>query len=217
MPIRILIADDHAIVRDGLRLLLGRHPDLVVVGEAGDGLEAVQAVRQLAPDVVLMDIMMPGLDGISATRRLEEAGGAARVVMLSMYAAREYVFRAFMAGACGYVLKEAAGAEVCDAVRAAAAGRGYLSPGIQGVALADLERDAHARRGRSPAEQLSGRERQVMQMMVGGISCAAAARRLGLSPKTVETYRSRLMRKLGVTGVPALVKLALAQGWLGDE
>lgn len=208
MNITVLLVDDHAIVRDGLRMILESQDGVHVVGEAHDGLDAVDRVKELAPDLVVMD----ALSGTEATRRIRETCPATQVVILSMYATPEYIFQALQAGARGYVLKESAGKEVVQAVRAVHAGHRYLSEKISDVVV-----DAYVRqRGASPEEDpfacLSGREREVLQLVVDGRSSADIAKDMHLSPKTVDTYRSRLMHKLGIEDLPHLVKLALEHG-----
>jgi DNA-binding NarL/FixJ family response regulator len=206
--IRLLLADDHTMMRDGLKALLSASPDISIVAEASDGREAVRLGEQLKPDVVLMDIAMPELNGIEATRMLRTRLPDTSVVILSMHSTSEHVFRAFAAGARGYLLKESAGAEAHEAVRTVYAGRRYLSRSI--AAIESSERFAEA--GRGPLESLSAREREVLQLVVEGKSSTEIARRVNLSPKSVETYRSRLMKKLGVHDVPSLVKFALQHG-----
>jgi DNA-binding NarL/FixJ family response regulator len=208
MTIRVLLADDHAIIRDGLRALLQSVPDIEVVDAVSNGRTAVQRAIELRPDVVVMDIAMPDLNGIEATRILREKLPAARVVMLSMHSDSEHVYRALDAGAAGYLLKESAGDEVLSAVRAVRAGQRYLSRTLE-----SLERRTDVRTGRvSPLDSLSARERQVLQLVVEGRSSAEIARMIHLSPKSVDTYRSRLMKKLGVADVTALVKFAIQHG-----
>jgi len=207
MTIRVLLADDHALMREGLRALLTSVPDIDVVGEVRTGREAEKQALQLNPDVVLMDIAMPDLNGIEAARVIHAKCPAVRIVMLSMHATAEYVYRAFEAGACGYLLKEVAVEEVITAVRTVHARKQYLSP-----ALAASVPDAASGYARGPVDSLSTRERQVLQLVVEGHTSSAIAGMLHLSPKSVETYRSRLMAKLDVRDVPALVKFALAHG-----
>jgi DNA-binding NarL/FixJ family response regulator len=208
MTIRVLLADDHAIIRDGLRALLQSVPDIEVVDAVGNGRTAVQRAIELKPDVVIMDIAMPDLNGIEAARILREKLPATRVVMLSMHSDSEYLYRALDAGATGYLLKESAGDEVLSAVRAVRAGQRYLSRTLE-----SLERRSDVRTGRvSPLDSLSVRERQVLQLVVEGRSSAEIARMIHLSPKSVDTYRSRLMKKLGVADVTALVKFAIQHG-----
>ena len=207
MTIRVLLADDHALMREGLRALLVTTSDIEVVGEVSTGREAERQVVQLGPDVVLMDITMPDLNGIEAARVIHAKCPAARIVMLSMHATAEYVYRAFDAGACGYLLKEAAIDEVITAVRTVHGGRQYLSP-----ALAASVSGSSAGYARGPVDSLSARERQVLQLVVEGRTSSEIAGMIHLSPKSVETYRSRLMAKLGVRDLPSLVKFALEHG-----
>ena len=206
MNLKVLLVDDHAVMREGLAALLSA-AGIDVIGTASNGREAVHLARELTPDVVVMDISMPDLNGIEAARQIRVRAPSVRVVMLSMHANREHVHQALAAGADGYVLKESAATEVAAAVRAVAAGRRYLSPAIE---AAMLEAGGSATRG--PLESLSTRERQVLQLVVEGGSSAEIARTVHLSPKTVETYRSRLMKKLGVHDVTALVKFAVQHG-----
>ena len=212
MPIRVFLADDHAVVRDGLRALLEAQSEVAVVGDAASGRETVRKVRQLRPDVVLMDIAMPELNGIDATLEIHESHPETQIVILSMYSTAEHIFRAFQAGARGYLLKESAGREVVEAVRAVHAGRRYLSRGIAAPAVDEYSRQHDVDLKKSPLERLSARERQVLQLVVEGKSSAEIADLLSLSPKTIETYRSRLMEKLSITDIPTLVKFAVQHG-----
>jgi DNA-binding NarL/FixJ family response regulator len=206
MTLRVVIADDHAVMREGLAALLAG-AGIEVIGTAGNGREAVRIARELTPDVVVMDISMPELNGVEAAREIRVRAPSVRIVMLSMHANREHVHQALAAGAEGYVLKEAAATEVVAAVRAVAAGRRYLSPAMESAML-----EAGGSTARGPVESLSTRERQVLQLVVEGKSSAEIACTVHLSPKTVETYRSRLMKKLGVADVTALVKFAVQHG-----
>lgn len=207
MTIRVLLADDHVLMREGLRALLAATPDIEVVGEVRTGREVEQQVVQLDPNVVLMDVAMPDLNGIEAARMIHLKCPAVCIVMLSMHATAEYVYRAFEAGASGYVLKESAVHEVISAVRAVYEGKPYLSP-----ALAGTVSDPASGRARSPVDRLSTRERQVLQLVVEGRTSSEIGQMIHLSPKSVETYRSRLMAKLGVEDLPSLVKFALEHG-----
>jgi DNA-binding NarL/FixJ family response regulator len=207
MAIQVFIADDHAVVRDGLRLLIEAQTNIVVVGEAANGREAVQLATHLKPEVVVMDIAMTKLNGIEATSQIRARCPVTQVVVLSMHSTREYIVRAFEAGALGYVLKESAGADVVDAIRAAHAGRRYVSRQI-----GDLERHANGGLSSSPLGALSDREREVLQLTVEGTSTVQIAEMLALSPKTVETYRCRLMAKLSLNDLPSLVKFAIKYG-----
>ncbi len=195
MPVTVMLADDHAVVRDGLRALLEGGHDLQVIGVAGNGREAVAEAQRLRPDVVIMDIAMPELDGVEATRRIVERCPETRVLILSMYLSAEHIHRALQAGAQGYVLKESAGEEVVEAIRALRAGKRYLSHRITETVIDDYLRDGS---NLSPLDSLSLRERDVLQLVVEGRTNAAIAQALSLSPKTVETYRARIMKKLKV-------------------
>ena len=207
MTIRVLLADDHALMREGLRALLSTSPDIEVVGEVRTGREAERQVLQINPDVVLMDVAMPDLNGIEAARLIHAKCPAIRIVMLSMHASAEYVYRAFEAGASGYLLKDEAVEEVITAVRTVHVGRRYLS-----LAVAESVPDLIGGHERSPVDSLSARERQVLQLVVEGRTSSEIARMICLSPKSVQTYRSRLMMKLGVSDVASLVKFALEHG-----
>ena len=209
MTIRVFLADDHAVVRYGLRLLLEAQGDIVIVGVASNGREAVHQAQRLQPDVMIVDIGMPELNGIEAIRQIHETTPSTRVVVLSIHSTAEHVYRALQAGALGYVLKESVGMEVVQAVRAAYAGQRYLS---EKIAEEDIYGYTHRRQRESPLDSLSPREREVLQLTVEGKSSAEIAETLFLSPKTVETYRSRLMLKLGVHDLPSLVKFAIQHG-----
>ncbi len=208
MAIRVILADDHTIVLDGLRLLLEGQPDIKVIGTASNGLEVVRQVETLHPDVVIIDIAMPELNGVEATRQIHEIAPDTHVVILSMYSSTEHIFQALRAGALGYVLKESAGAELVEAVHTVKVGRPYLSQKLTVV----MNDDSSRHKDRSPLERLTSREVQVLQLTVEGKSAAEIAASLSLSPKTVETYRSRLMHKLGLTDLPSLVKFAIQHG-----
>ncbi len=211
MTIRVFLADDHAVVRDGLRLLLETQPDIDVVGEAANGREAVLQAQLQWPDVLVMDIVMSELNGIEATRKTRALCPSTQVVILSMHSTAEHIARAFQAGALGYVLKESAGLEVVKAVRAVHSGSRYVSQKIAETGIYDLAQRHHGGSA-SPLERLSDREREVLQLIVEGRTSAQIAGILALSPKTIETYRSRLMHKLGLSGLPSLVKFAIQHG-----
>lgn len=212
MTISVFLADDHAVVRDGLRLLLEAEGDIKVVGDAADGRHTVQEVAQLRPDVVIVDVVMPQLNGIEATRQIRDRCPSAKVVMLSMYSTAEHILQAFQAGARGYVLKECAGSEVVNAVRSVHAGNRYMSQKISDALVDDYVSRCEVGRARAPLERLSPREREILQLVVEGKSSRGIAQVLSLSPKTVDTYRSRLMRKLGIRDLPTLVKFAIQHG-----
>ena len=212
MTITVFLADDHAVVRDGLRLLLEAQGDITVVGAAANGRLAVRQVGQLRPDVVVMDIAMPELNGIEATRHIRERQLPTQVVILSVHSTAEHVFRSLQAGARGYLLKESAGTEVVNAVRAVHAGRRYLSQKISDGVIDGYLQQRQIVEAESPLARLSPREREVLQLVVEGKSSADIADVLALSAKTVETYRSRIMQKLGIGDLPGLVKFAIRQG-----
>jgi DNA-binding NarL/FixJ family response regulator len=205
----VVLADDHAVVRDGLRVLLEAQSDISVVGDAANGRQAVRLALQLHPDVVVMDIAMPELNGIEATQQIHDASPSTQVLILSMHSTAEHIFRALQAGARGYLLKDSAGAEVVAAVRAVHAGRRYLGQKIASAVLDDYISERHRA---SPLDSLSPRERQILQLVAEGKSSAEAAALLFLSPKTVDTYRSRMMQKLGIGDLPSLVKFAIQHG-----
>ena len=212
MSITVFLADDHAVVRDGLKLLLESQPDIKVVGDAADGRVALQQLGRLRPDVAILDIAMPGLNGIEITGQLQQIAPGTRVVILSMHSTAEHIYRALQAGARGYLLKESAGLEVVKAVRSVQAGRRYLSDAISNQVINGFLRHGKETAEESPLERLSPREREILQLVVEGKSSAEIAGILFLSTKTVETYRSRLMQKLGINDIPGLVKFAIQHG-----
>jgi len=208
MAIRVLIADDHAVVAEGLRHLIEAERDIEVVACVGDGRVAVQQARELQPDVIIMDLSMPELNGADATRAILERDPRCRVIVLSMYAQREYVRRALKAGAAGYVVKRSAAKEVVEAIRAVHAGQRYLSPRVADVVLDDYSNEKQD----DPLARLSAREREVLQLLAEGRTGAQIAERLSLSQKTVETYRARLVEKLGIRDLAGLVRFAIQKG-----
>ena len=212
MSIRVFLADDHAMVRDGLRLLLETQPDVKVVGSAANGRDAIRQVDQLRPDIVIMDITMPALNGIDAAQQIRATSPSTQVIILSVHSSSEHVSRALRAGAHGYLLKESAGIEAINAIRSVQAGHRYLSQKISDQMVDEHLRAPETNAGESPLERLSPREREIMQLVVEGQSSAEIARRIFLSPKTVETYRSRLMGKLGVKDLPSLIRFAIQHG-----
>jgi DNA-binding NarL/FixJ family response regulator len=208
MTIRIVIADDHGVVAEGLKHLVEAQSDMEVLSLAVDGREAVRQARDLQPDVVLMDLSMPELNGADATRAILERDPKCRVIVLSMYSEREYVRRALKAGAAGYVVKRSAAKEVVDAIRAVYAGQRYLSPKVANVVIDDYAGDG----AEDLLSKLSQREREVLQLLAEGRTGAQIAERLSLSQKTVETYRARLVEKLGIRDVAGLVRFAIQRG-----
>jgi two-component system response regulator NreC len=206
--IKILIADDHGVVAEGLKHLIEAQADMRVVAIAADGREAVRVAREAQPDVVLMDLSMPELNGADAARAILERDPKCRVIVLSMYSDREYVRRALTAGAAGYVVKRSAAKEVVEAIRAVFGGGRYLSPRVADVVIEDYADDKAA----DPLSRLSAREREVLQLLAEGRTGAEIAQRLSLSQKTVETYRARLVEKLGIRDVAGLVRFAIQRG-----
>ena len=207
--IRIVLVDDHALVREGVSRLLEAQSDMRVVGSFGEGDAAVEFAAREEPDVAIVDIAMPQASGIEVARRLRAASPDTQLLVLSMHSNPEYVHQALLAGALGYVAKESAGPVLVEAVRAVQAGRRYLSESLGTEAL---NRYLQGSEESDPLGRLSAREREVLRHTVEGCTIAETAQRLGLSPKSVETYRSRLMTKLGIEDLPALVKFAIRHG-----
>jgi two-component system, NarL family, response regulator NreC len=211
--IRVLLAEDHTIVRQGLRALLQDAPDLEVVGEAADGRAAVAEAVRLAPDLVIMDLSMPNLNGVEATRQICAQVPAARVLVLSMHAGEEYVRPAIRAGAHGYLVKGSGLADLLAAARAVARGQAFFSP----AAAAVLLQEARAPTAGEPGAELSGREREVLQLLAEGHSSREIGAILFISPKTVEGHRARIMAKLGIHDVPGLVRYAVRTGLVSAQ
>lgn len=193
-------------------MVLEKQPDLHVVGEASDGYEAIEKTLRLNPDVIVMDIAMPQLNGIEATRQVREQCPNAKLIMLSMYSSAELILQAFKAGASGYLTKAADGYELVHAIRAVYAGNRFLSQKIADVVIESYVQHQTVVEPRTPLESLSARERQVLQLLVEGASRFQIADKLGLSPKSIATYRSRIMHKLNVHELAGLIKFALAHG-----
>ena len=210
--IRVLIVDDHALVRDGVRALLSTAGDLEVVGEAEDGNAGVRETRRLDPDVVLMDVAMPGLGGLEATISIRAENRRAKILVLTQYDDREYVARFLKAGVSGYVLKKAAGAELVSAIRAAARGGLVLDPEIARGAFLDARKPSVEGMRDDPYERLTDREKQVLRLVAEGKSNKEVAELLGISVKTAMSHREHLMEKLGVHDRTALIRFALKRG-----
>jgi len=208
--IRVLVVDNHALMCAGLRLLLREMDGIEVVGEAGDGRAAIDAVRRLHPEVALIDLILPRMNGLEAIRRIHALDPAVRIVALSMHSGTEYVGAALRAGACGYLVKDAAPQELENAIREAAAGGSYLAPRISREAV-EAVLDRLAESGAAP-DILTPRQREVLQAIAEGESTKQIAFRLGLSPKTVETHRAMLMSRLGIREVAGLVRWAIRNG-----
>jgi two-component system response regulator NreC len=209
-PVRILVVDDHALVRAGIRVLLDTQPDLRVVGEAATGEEGVRLAAELRPDVVVMDVSMPGCGGLAATRRITASGGGARVLVLTMHDPEQFLVPVLEAGGSGYVGKESADREIAAAVRAVASGEVYFPPSAARVLVDACRAPVRA----DPAAVLSGREREVLALTAGGFNSTEIGDRLRISAKTVDTYRQRVMEKLQLRHRSELVRFALRHGML---
>lgn len=208
--IRILIVDDHAVLRAGIRALLEMHPDLEVVGETGDGQQAIARTRELQPDVVLMDVGMPGLDGLAATRQIKTECPHIRVLFLTQHENKEYVLPALKMGASGYVLKRAEGDELLTAIRAVHAGGTFLDPAIANVVVSDARRDGNT--PVDPLTTLTDREREVFVLLAKGQTYQQIADALFISPKTVDFHRANILRKLNLNTRADLIKYAVQRG-----
>ena len=214
-PLRIVLADDHATVRQGLRLLIDGQPDMTVVAEAGDGQSAIAAVEQFLPDVVVMDISMPGVNGLNATRMLKERRLETRVVALTRYSDDAYLQELLRAGVAGYVLKQSPSIELLQAIRAAAVGGQYLDSTVTGqVTTGFLARDGRKAGRAQPS--ITEREAEVLRHIARGYSNKEIAAQLGVSVKTVEVHKANGMRKLGFRGRIDIVRFAILQGWMQD-
>jgi DNA-binding NarL/FixJ family response regulator len=214
VPIRVLLAEDHTIVREGLRALLGSATDIEVVGEVADGERAVTSAAALRPDLVVMDLNMPGIDGVEATRRIRERVPGTRVLVLSMHDGEEYVRPAIRAGAAGYLLKGSGLSDLVSAIRAIVAGDAFFSPTVARILLQDTRGDSDRGQGR---DGLTKREREVLTLVAQGRSSPEIAEELGLSVKTVEGHRGRIMAKLGAKNVAGLVRSAIRLGLVSAD
>jgi two-component system, NarL family, response regulator NreC len=210
--IRILLADDHQLMRSGLRLLIEQQPDLTVVGEAADGREAVTLAKSLRPDVTVMDITMPNLNGIEAARQITQTHPEIAVIVLSMHPDESYVLRALNSGAKGYLLKDSAESDLIQAVRAVAHGKSFFSPAVSKVLLDDYVRKLKRSGAEDAYDLLTPREREILQLVAEGKSNKDVANLLNLSVYTVETHRSNIMQKLHLKGVPELTLYAVRKG-----
>lgn len=212
MTIRILIADNHTLFSQGLRSLAETQPDFEVIGEVSDGREAVAQSRELRPDVVLMDVVMPGLNGLDATRQIRQEAPTTRVLALSMHVDKRYVLGMLEAGASGYLAKDASFEEVARALRAVAAGHVYLAPNVAGLVVEDFTRRTSSPSSPSAPAALSPREREVLQLLAEGLAAGRIARQLHISVKTVETHRRNILAKLELDTVADLVRYAIREG-----
>ena len=212
MKIRLLLVDDHQVVRSGLRMLLGNESDVEIVGDAGTGKEALEAVRQFSPNVVLMDIGLPDLSGIDATRMIKQINPDIAVVALTIHEDEEYFFKMLEAGAGGYVPKRAAPEELLTAIRAAAAGEVYLYPSLAKLLVKDYLAQDHPGEGNNVLDGLTEREQEVLRYLAEGTSNAEIAKALVISAKTVARHRENIMQKLGLHSRAELVRYAIRKG-----
>ncbi|MEE9167898.1 MAG: response regulator transcription factor [Candidatus Neomarinimicrobiota bacterium] len=216
-PIRVLLAEDHTIVRKGLQALLNGQGDIEVVGEAEDGFEVVNRSQELHPDVIVMDISMPNLSGLEATRQIKKLLPEIKVLILSVHTSEEYIFQTLRAGASGYVVKKAAPEELITAIYSISQGETYLSPAVSKVVVEEYVHLAGEERREDSLDRLTAREREVLQLIAEGNTTREAAKKLFISVKTVETHRSRLMSKLDIHGIAGLTKFAIGRGLISGE
>ncbi len=215
MKLRVVLCEDHTLVRAGLSSLLASFPGISIAGEASDGRQGLALVRETRPDVVLMDIAMPGLNGLEATAKIKKEFPEVRVVILSMYSNEEYVLQALRAGAAGYLLKEAATSELKTALDTVASGKTYLSASISKSAIDDYL--ARVETAKVPLDKLTPRQREILQLMVEGNSTRKIAEILHVSAKTVETHRAQLQERLEIYDVPGLVRFAIRVGLISPD
>ena len=206
--IKILMVDDHAVLRDGIRALLGLHDDIEIVGEASEGTEAIERTRELAPDVVVMDIAMPGMEGLEATRRIRKKSPKVKVLVLTQYDNREYIISAIRAGAAGYVPKRALGSELVSAIRAVHQGGSFLYPSAAAALIQDYLHKAED----EPYDRLTAREREILKLIADGHTSREIAETLFISLKTVLGHRTKIMEKLGIHNRTELIKYAMRKG-----
>lgn len=209
---KVLIADDHVIVREGVRMILAKERDIEVVGEAGDGEEALQLVESARPDVVIMDISMPGMSGIEATQKVRERHPKVSVLALTMHEDESYVFQLLRAGAAGYVLKRAAAQDLVQAVRAAARGEAFLYPSVARKVVEDYLKRVEAGEDRERYDGLTEREKEILTLIAQGLSNQQIAEKLYISIKTVQTHRAHILEKLGLHDRTELVRYAIRKG-----
>jgi DNA-binding NarL/FixJ family response regulator len=211
-PIRVLLADDHTVMRNGLRLLLERQPNLVVVGEASDGRETVRLAESIAPEVIVMDIAMPNLNGIEAARQITAARPETAIVILSMHSDESYVIRALKAGARAYLLKDSAEGDLIAAIHAITDGKSFFSPAISRILVEDYMRQLEQKHVEDTYELLTGREREILQLLAEGKTNKEVAVILNLSVYTIETHRTHILQKLNLHNVPELILYAVRKG-----
>jgi DNA-binding NarL/FixJ family response regulator len=210
--IRVLVVDDHTIVRDGICALMALAGDIEVVGEAANGREALDKVKELKPDVVLIDIAMPIMGGLEATRRIRKESPGVKVVVLTQYDDREYVFPIIEAGACGFISKTAASSELASGIRSVYRGDSFLSPSVARLFVENYQQGAGIKKSHDPYEELTGREREILKLLAEGYTTRGIANMLAISPKTVEGHKTNLMAKLDIHNRIDLVKYALRKG-----
>jgi DNA-binding NarL/FixJ family response regulator len=216
LRLRVVLADDHAIVREGIKTLVNAQPDMEVVGEAGEGGEVWRRVGELRPDVVVMDVSMPGGNGVEATARIKANWPEIKVLALTMHEDKAYLRGLLEVGAAGYVLKRSAADELIRAIRVVAGGGTYLDPALAAAVVESFVGRKSVLRGEMAGTPLSDRETEVLHLIARGYANKEIAARLGVSVKTIETYKARSMEKLGLDGRADIVRYALAQGWLHD-
>jgi two-component system response regulator NreC len=214
--IHILLADDHTILRAGLKMMLNAQPDMEIVGEASDGRQAITETQRLQPDIILMDITMPEMNGIEATRQIKKLVPESRILILTMHEHDEYVFQALRAGASGYMLKEAADTELISALHIIQSGQFYLSPMAQSVLVGDYLQRVRIGEEKDSYSSLTEREREILKLIAEGYTNNQIAERLVISPKTVDTHRTHIMDKLNLHSRAELVKYAMRRGLLED-
>jgi DNA-binding NarL/FixJ family response regulator len=212
--IRILLVDDHALMRDGIKALLSIHDDMEIVGEASEGKEAIEKTQELVPDVVVMDIAMPGMDGLEATRRLSKKNQRPRVLVLTQYENKEYIFSIIKAGAAGYVPKKALGSELVSAIRAVCSGDSFLYPSAAKALIEDYRQQAE--KG-DPYDSLTGREREILKLIAEGRTSREIAGVLFISLKTVQGHRAKIMDKLDLHNRTELIKYAMRKGLVSTD
>jgi two-component system, NarL family, response regulator NreC len=213
-PTRVLIADDHPLIRSGLRALLARESDFEVVGEAADGYQALELVEQLKPDVVMLDVSMPRLNGIDVAQKISEKIPSTRVIIVSIHSDEGYVLRALKAGAKGYLLKASPEGDILNAVRAVAAGQAYLSPEISRLLVEEYVREMRFRGVEDSYDLLSIREKEILQLLASGSTNRQVAELIHVSLATVETHRTNIFQKLGIHSLPELILYAVRKGLL---
>jgi len=211
-PIRILLADDHSILREGLRMLLDRQSEFEVVGDASNGREAVEMAGSLEPDVVIMDLAMPGLNGIEATRRIISRNAHTAVVILSMHSDESYILRSLKAGARAFLLKDSLKSDLIDAIRTAVQGKSFFSPKVSQVLKEDYVNELEARGSEDTWELLTDREREILQLVAEGKTNKEIANELNISPYTIDTHRSHILQKLNLHSAPELILYAVRKG-----